>query len=68
MKILLKCKCTDGEVGLDVRERFDDEDIRDYMAYVTEQIGAWHMFRRCSETSLEYMKMPVSEDKPIGTL
>lgn len=66
MKVLLKCKCTDGEVGLDVRDRNEGEHILDYMNHVQGEVGHWHQFRQCSETKLEYLKMPLTEDKPIG--
>lgn len=62
----VKCKCTDGEIMLPMRERLDSEDIRDYMGYIQNKIGAWHSKRMCSETKLEYLKIPLEEDKPIG--
>lgn len=66
MKALLKCKCTDGEVSLDMRDRDTYEDIRDYMQYVQVQVSKWHRDRGCTATSLEYMKLPVTEGKPLG--
>lgn len=66
MKVLLKCKCTDGEVGLDLRDRNEGEDIRDYMEHVQGEVGRWHQFRGCPATTLEYLKMPVVEGKGIG--
>jgi len=66
IEIKLKCKCTDGEVGLVVRERSESEDIADYMEYIQGKIGIWHQSRGCLETKLEYLKFPLSEDKPIG--
>lgn len=64
--VKLKCACTDGEVELQLRERNEDEDIRDYMEYVQLELGLWHQHRGCPRTSLEYMKMPVAENKPLG--
>ncbi len=64
--IKLKCKCTDGEVTLLVRERFENEEVLDYMEYIQYVINVWHSSRGCSETTLEYVKLPISEDKPIG--
>ncbi len=66
MRVLLKCKCTDGEVAHSVRDRNEGEDIRDYMEHVQNEIGRWHQFRQCDETALEYLKMPLADDKPIG--
>lgn len=63
----LRCKCTDGEVTLRVRDRKKEEDIRDYMEHIQEEIGFWHMSRGCPETNLEYLKIPVpNETKGIG--
>lgn len=62
----LKCKCTDGEVMLAVRERHDGEDIRDYMEHVKGRVGIWHQNRGCPETHLVYMKMPLAAGKSIG--
>jgi hypothetical protein len=66
--VLLKCKCTDGEMTLTVREREDDEDIRDYMEYIQRTIGAWHSVRQCDEVALEYLKIPIADrpDAKIG--
>ena len=64
IELRLKYKCTDGEAKLSVREREDEEDIRDYMEYVERQIGAWHVLRSCSETKLEYL--PARDDARIG--
>ena len=66
MRLLLKCKCTDGEVGLSVRDRNEGEDIRDYMEHVQLEVGLWHQKRGCAETKLEYLKMPIAEGKQIG--
>ena len=66
MKVLIKCKCTDGEIGFDVRDRNEGENIIDYMKQVQRELGTWHQFRRCSETALEYMKMPLADGKAIG--
>lgn len=66
MKVLLKCKCTDGEIGFDVRDRNEGEDILNYMEHVQGEIGRWHQFRQCDQTALEYLKMPLTEDRPIG--
>jgi hypothetical protein len=67
MRILLKCKCTDGEVGLEVRDREEGEDIAKWMDAVTERVSAWHLLRACSEPSLEYLKVPLSDGKPLGS-
>lgn len=66
MHLQLKCKCTDGEVGLAVRDRGDGEDIASYMEYIQLEVGLWHQQRGCSATALEYLKMPVADGKPIG--
>lgn len=66
MRLVLKCKCTDGEIGLSVRDRGDGEDIRHYMDYVQLEVALWHQHRGCGETKLEYLKIPVTADKPIG--
>jgi hypothetical protein len=58
--VKLKCRCTDSEVELHIRERRDDEDILNYMKFVERQIGVWHADRECTETRLEYVKIPVS--------
>lgn len=57
----LRCKCTDGEVEFQVREREDEEDIRDWMEHVVEKISEWHAARGCPETNLEYMKIPLAD-------
>ena len=51
-------------IGLDAK--CGNEDVVDYMEYIKYMIGAWHSKRNCPETTLEYMKLPVSNDKPIG--
>lgn len=66
MQILVKCKCTDGEAKVPVRDREDNEDIRDYMTCVQLQLGVWHSIRGCPETEMEYIKIPLVADKPIG--
>lgn len=66
MQVLLKCKCTDGEVKHSIRNRNEGEDIRDYMEYVQLEVGLWHQQRQCSATALEYMKMPIADGKGIG--
>ena len=66
MHLQLKCKCTDGEVGLAVRNRNEGEDIRDYMEYVQLEVGIWHKSRGCRETALEYLKIPIADGKGIG--
>jgi len=57
MRLAMKCKCTDGEVGLSVRDRYEDEDIRDYMKQIQLEVGLWHQKRGCAETKLEYLKV-----------
>lgn len=59
--LLLKCKCTDGEIKFQVRERGDEEDISDWMDHVTAQVGVWHAARGCQESQLEYMKIPLAD-------
>jgi len=66
MKVLLKCKCTDGEIAHSVRDRNEGEDIANYMQYVQLEIGYWHQYRQCSATTLEYLKMPIADGKGIG--
>lgn len=66
MEVMIKCKCTDGEIKFPVRDRKPEEDILDYMEHVQTRIGSWHMLRGCSETALEYLKMPIAEGKGIG--
>ena len=63
----LKCQCTDGEVTLALRDRAPSEDIADYMEYIQYKLGEWHKPRGCGCTALEnYVKLPISDDKPIG--
>lgn len=64
----LKCKCTDGEVSFEVRERMEGEDIIHYMEALQIVVGQWHEKRGCPETALEYLKMPTEDGKPIGVV
>ena len=66
IEIRLKCKCTDGETAIQVRERFENEDITDYMEYIQYVINVWHSDRGCPETTLEYVKLPISEDNGVA--
>lgn len=61
IELSLKCKCTDDEVKLFVRERGEDEDISDWMKFVQGQVGEWHRGRGCPEVKLEYMKIPLAD-------
>lgn len=62
----IKCKCTDGEIDFKVRDRGEGEDISDYMQHIQTELGKWHRRRMCSERALEYLKMPITDEKPIG--
>lgn len=66
MKVLIKCKCTDGEVEFSLRDRRPEEDIRDYMEHIQIKLSEWHTLRHCPEPALEYLKMPMIEGKGIG--
>lgn len=66
IEVILKCRCTDGEVKLQVRERAEGEDILVWMEHVTARVGAWHSIRLCSETKLEYMKIPLAGRPDAG--
>lgn len=66
MEVKLKCKCTDGEIALQVPQRNEDEDIADYMHRLQVFLGNWHSNRQCTEAALEYLKMPIIEGKGIG--
>ncbi len=66
MQLILKCKCTDGEVTISIRDRREYEDILEYMEHVQNMVGDWHQVRRCAETKLEYLKMQLVDGKPIG--
>lgn len=64
--VKLKCKCTDGEISLEVPARELDEAIEDYMPRLQTYIGYWHVRRGCSETALEYLKIYIEPGKGIG--
>jgi len=49
-----------------VRDRFENEDVIDYMEYIQYVINVWHSGRGCPETVLEYVKLPVSEDNGVA--
>ena len=68
--IRLKCICTPEEVTLNVRERKFNEDIKDWMEFVTKQVTHWHQTEHplCRSDKLEYLKIPVPDGSPqIGT-
>lgn len=64
----LKCKCTFGEETLSVRERFADEDICAYMNFIQQMVAEWHSSRLCSAPALQYLKIPVDDNSPIGVV
>jgi hypothetical protein len=67
LTIKFKCVCTPEEQSMEVRTRRPDEDILEYMDYVTALLGKWHRGRMCLSNKLEYMKMPIpSENGRVG--
>lgn len=67
--IQYKCLCMVNEVDLTIRERLPDEDVRHYVGeYLGLMISADHQTRSplCTQTIMEYCKIPVDDDKPIG--
>lgn len=63
-----KCVCMKTEASFIMRERRPDEDIRAYMEVVRRALGDDHIKRSplCRAGAVEYLKMPLSENKPIG--
>jgi hypothetical protein len=69
VEFLYKCSCMPRERAFYVRERLPNESIIDFMdKAVRPALSIDHRSRSplCAATRLEYLKMPVDENKPIG--
>lgn len=68
MRITWKCKCMAMEAELDVPDRRPYTQITDWMAIVGQCISFDHkeLSPECTETSVEYVKVPLEEGAPIG--
>lgn len=62
--------CNPHEQTLHVRYRRANEDIKDYMNYVTKEVTFHHraLSPNCTSPRLEYLKLPAKDNKPIGTV
>lgn len=60
ISIFYKCKCMPTEAAIQCESRLDDEDIRDYMAYITSALHVDHRGRSplCLRDKMEYAKIP----------
>lgn len=69
IELAYKCSCMQDEQQFFVRERNDDEDIVDYMETVVRPaLGIHHtkVSPLCQSPTVEYLKLPISDDKPLG--
>lgn len=70
IELRYKCYCSPEERVLAVREREPGEDIRRWMKQIAvPQLTADHRKRSplCQSAAMEYMKIPMDEDAPIGS-
>lgn len=68
MIIQYKCTCMPTEVDLRVPERKTGEDIKSFMDNMSVAISKDHSTRSplCTRTTMEYAKVPMDDNKPIG--
>jgi hypothetical protein len=64
-----KCRCMAEEVVFDMPARRFNEDIADFMERMQKWLGEDHSQRSpfCRSATTEYVKLPVPEDRPIGS-
>jgi hypothetical protein len=70
IELRYKCGCMSEETTLMVRERRAHEDIIRWMDFVVRPaLGIDHQKRSplCRADKVEYLKVPVEDEKPIGS-
>lgn len=68
MRVLYRCKCMDGEAGVEVRNRIEGEDVVYWVEQVVgAAVGADHRSRSpmCPSSTMEYVKIPAPENAPF---
>lgn len=66
--IKYKCKCMQDEGSFELRERRHNEEVGSFMDRVVAALSADHRKRSalCTQTKMEYLKVPVEDGTPIG--
>lgn len=70
IEIRWKCACTPAEQVFWVRERQPEQDIKSWMEKILQPaLGGAHQQASltCRQTAVEYIKIPHTENSPIGT-
>lgn len=68
IKLTYKCKCMREEVTFECASRREGESVTDYMVFVQIAVTADHRTRSplCISPALDYLKMPIEDNKGIG--